>query len=33
MKDGEIVEIMGVDALRNMQAVHPYSQHLLEASV
>ncbi len=33
MKDGEIVEIMGVDALRNMQAKHPYSQHLLEASV
>lgn len=33
MKDGEIVEIMGADALRNMQAKHPYSQHLLEASV
>ncbi|MBE9476104.1 MAG: ABC transporter ATP-binding protein [Proteobacteria bacterium] len=33
MKDGEIVEIMAVDALRAMKAVHPYSQHLLEASV
>ncbi len=32
MKDGNIVEIMGVDALRNMQAKHPYSQHLLQAS-
>ena len=33
MKDGEIVEIMDVAALRAMQATHPYSQHLLEASV
>ncbi|MEH6360073.1 MAG: ABC transporter ATP-binding protein [Amylibacter sp.] len=33
MKDGEIVEIMDVTALRTMQATHPYSQHLLEASV
>lgn len=33
MKDGEIVEIMDVAALRNMQATHPYSQHLLQASV
>lgn len=33
MKDGEIVEILGVDALRNMNAVHPYSQHLLKASL
>ena len=33
MKDGEIVEIMDVDALRRMEATHPYSRHLLEASV
>ncbi|APX10584.1 ABC transporter ATP-binding protein [Tateyamaria omphalii] len=33
MKDGEIVEIMEVAALRAMQATHPYSQHLLQASV
>jgi peptide/nickel transport system ATP-binding protein len=33
MKDGEIVEIMDVAALRNMQANHPYSQKLLQASV
>ena len=28
MKDGEIVEIMDVAALRAMKAMHPYSQHL-----
>lgn len=33
MKDGEIVEIMDVEALQKMQATHPYSQHLLQASV
>ncbi|MEM7613450.1 MAG: ABC transporter ATP-binding protein [Pseudomonadota bacterium] len=33
MKDGEIVEVMDVAALRNMRATHPYSQHLLQASV
>ena len=33
MKDGEIVEIMDVQALRKMQATHPYSQELLAASV
>ncbi|WP_090211848.1 ABC transporter ATP-binding protein [Litoreibacter janthinus] len=33
MKDGEIVEIMDVAALRAMKATHPYSQHLLEASI
>jgi len=33
MKDGEIVEIMDVEALRKMQATHPYSQALLAASV
>ncbi|KIC51337.1 ABC transporter ATP-binding protein [Tateyamaria sp. ANG-S1] len=33
MKDGEIVEIMDVADLRVMKAAHPYSQHLLQASV
>ncbi len=33
MKDGEIVEIMDVDTLRQMRATHPYSQHLLQASL
>ncbi|GGH24906.1 peptide/nickel transport system ATP-binding protein [Cribrihabitans marinus] len=33
MKDGEIVEVMAVGALRAMQAQHPYSQSLLEASI
>jgi len=33
MKDGEIVEIMGIDALRNNQPSHPYSKELLAASV
>lgn len=33
MKDGEIVEIMDVAALRDMQATHPYSQQLLHASI
>ncbi len=33
MKDGEIVETMDVAQLRQMQAVHPYSQELLAASV
>jgi len=33
MKDGEIVEVMDVAALREMRAGHPYSQSLLAASV
>lgn len=33
MKDGEIVEIMAVDALRQNAATHPYSQSLLQASL
>lgn len=33
MKDGEIVEILDVAALRRMEATHPYAQHLLQASV
>lgn len=33
MKDGEIVELMDVAALRALKATHPYSQHLLQASV
>jgi len=32
MKDSEIVEIMGVDALRNMQAVHPITPFIIPAS-
>lgn len=33
MKNGEIVEVMAVDALRRNAATHPYSQSLLAASV
>ena len=33
MKDGEIVEILDVEALRAMNATHPYSKQLLEASI
>ncbi|KAJ01839.1 ABC transporter ATP-binding protein [Sulfitobacter mediterraneus] len=33
MKDGEIVEVLDVAALRAMEAAHPYSKQLLEASV
>ncbi|MFK7880372.1 ABC transporter ATP-binding protein [Roseobacter sp.] len=33
MKDGEIVEILDVQALRNMDAKHAYSQQLLHASL
>ena len=33
MKDGKVVETMDVAALRAMKAEHPYSQHLLQASV
>ncbi len=33
MKDGAIVEIMDVAALRAGAATHPYSRHLLQASV
>jgi peptide/nickel transport system ATP-binding protein len=33
MKDGKIVEVMDVEALRAMKAVHPYSQQLLAASI
>ncbi|MEM6339710.1 MAG: ABC transporter ATP-binding protein [Pseudomonadota bacterium] len=33
MNGGQIVEIMEVAALRAMKASHPYSQHLLAASV
>lgn len=33
MKDGDIVEIMDVAALQRMQAEHPYSQQLIQASV
>jgi peptide/nickel transport system ATP-binding protein len=33
MKDGEIVEVMDVEALRRNAATHPYSQSLLAASI
>ena len=33
MKDGEIVEIMDVETLRNAQARHSYSRELLAASI
>ncbi|MCL4126325.1 UNVERIFIED_CONTAM: hypothetical protein GTU68_011007, partial [Idotea baltica] len=33
MKDGEIVEVMNVTELRALQASHPYSQQLLQASL
>lgn len=33
MKGGEIVEILAVEALRSFDATHPYSKHLLEASL
>ncbi|SLN67695.1 Oligopeptide transport ATP-binding protein OppF [Roseovarius litorisediminis] len=33
MKDGEIVEVMDVEKLRQMKAEHPYSKALLAASV
>ena len=33
MKDGEVLETLTVDALRAMQAEHPYSISLLKASV
>lgn len=33
MKDGEIVEILDVQSLRNMDAKHAYSQQLLHASL
>ena len=33
MKDGQVVEVLDVDALRRMQAGHPYTKALLAASV
>ena len=33
MKDGEIVEVMGVDMMRAMAPVHAYTRQLLEASL
>ncbi|WP_211097820.1 ABC transporter ATP-binding protein [Ahrensia sp. 13_GOM-1096m] len=33
MKSGNIVEIMSVDALRKMDAAHPYTQQLFKASL
>ncbi len=33
MKDGEIVEIMPVEAMRAAKVTHPYTAHLLQASI
>lgn len=33
MKDGEIVEVMSVEDMRAMSPQHPYTQHLLNASL
>ena len=33
MQNGEIVEVMGVDDMRALNPAHPYTQHLLEASM
>ncbi|MBY8977489.1 ABC transporter ATP-binding protein [Rhodobacteraceae bacterium NNCM2] len=33
MKDGEIVELLGVEEMRRMEPSHPYTRHLLEASL
>ncbi|MHC0054613.1 ABC transporter ATP-binding protein [Actibacterium sp. D379-3] len=33
MKDGEIVEVMSVEDMRAMSPQHPYTQHLLKASL
>lgn len=33
MKNGALVEVLDVDALRHMKASHPYSQQLLKASI
>lgn len=33
MQNGEIVEVMSVEAMRAMQPKHPYSKHLLESSI
>jgi peptide/nickel transport system ATP-binding protein len=33
MQAGEIVEVLGVEEMRAMQATHPYTRHLLDASL
>ncbi len=33
MQNGQIVEIMSVEDMRAMRMTHPYSRHLLEASL
>ena len=33
MQNGEIVEVMGVDDMRALSPAHPYTRHLLEASM
>jgi len=33
MQDGQLVEVLGVEAMRRLEAQSPYTQHLLESSI
>ncbi|MGR3805596.1 ABC transporter ATP-binding protein [Marinibacterium profundimaris] len=33
MKDGEFVEVLGIDAMRRLDVTQPYTRHLLESSI
>ena len=33
MQTGEVVELLGVEKMRALQAEHPYTRHLLESSI
>ena len=33
MKDGEFVEVLGIDAMRRLDVTQPYTKHLLESSI
>ena len=33
MQNGEIVEVMSIEDMRAMSPSHPYTKHLLEASM
>ncbi|WP_425050264.1 ABC transporter ATP-binding protein [Psychromarinibacter sp. S121] len=33
MQTGEVVEVLGVEKMRALQAEHPYTKHLLESSI
>ncbi|MBB96562.1 MAG: ABC transporter ATP-binding protein [Rhodobacteraceae bacterium] len=33
MKDGEFVEVLGIDAMRRLEVEQPYTRHLLESSI